>query len=292
MKRGHFIKSLATIGALGLTSMTLSDLKKLADLLPKTAKLPVLFVGHGNPMNAILDNEISRTWRRIGADLRPRYILCISAHWESNGTFITGEIRPKTIHDFGGFPQALFDAQYPVVGSPQLAQTIKQLIAEPEIHLTDQWGLDHGSWSILLQMFPNADVPTLQLSLDRTLSPQQMYDFAAQLQPLRQKGVLIIGSGNIVHNLRYANLSEANPKPYEWAEEFDLLSKKLIDQRNHQSLINFRTLGKAADMSIPTDEHYLPLLYALALQGKSENVTYFNETMAFGSGSMRSFIIS
>ncbi len=292
MKRSKFIKSLGALGALSFTNMTLVDLENLALNLPVTEKMPVLFVGHGNPMNAIEDNEFSRSWKSIGKELKPSYILCISAHWESNGTFVTGEQKPKTIHDFGGFPQALFDAQYPSPGSPELAKTIQDLVTEPEIHLTDKWGLDHGTWSVLLPMFPEANIPVLQMSLDRNLSPQKMYDLARQLAPLRKKGVLIIGSGNIVHNLRYARISEANPTPYDWALEFDALSKKLIDQRDHQSLINFKNLGSAANMSIPTDEHFLPLLYTLALQEKSESIQYFNETMAFGSGSMRSFIIS
>lgn len=272
--------------------MTLVDLENLALNLPVTEKMPVLFVGHGNPMNAIEDNEFSRTWKSLGKELKPSYILCISAHWESKGTFVTGEQKPKTIHDFGGFPQALFDAKYPSPGSPELAKTIQTLVTEAPIHLTEKWGLDHGTWSVLLPMFPEANIPVLQMSLDRNLSPQKMYDLAKQLAPLRKKGVLIIGSGNIVHNLRYARISEANPTPYDWALEFDALSKKLIDARDHESLINFRKLGHAADMSIPTDEHYLPMLYTLALQEKNENIRYFNETLAFASGSMRSFIIS
>lgn len=292
MKRSKFIQSLGALGALSFTNMTLVDLENLALNFPVTEKMPVLFVGHGNPMNAIEDNEFSRTWKSLGNELKPSYILCISAHWESKGTFVTGEQKPKTIHDFGGFPQALFNAQYPSPGSPELAKTIQALVTEPEIHLTDKWGLDHGTWSVLLPMFPEANIPVLQMSLDRNLSPQKMYDLAKQLTPLRKKGVLIIGSGNIVHNLRYARISEANPTPYDWALEFDALSKKLINQRDHKSLINFKNLGSAANMSIPTDEHFLPLLYTLALQEKTESIQYFNETMAFGSGSMRSFIIS
>ena len=292
MNRKSFVKSLGALGALSLTSMTLLDLEKLSETLQKSERMPALFVGHGNPINAILKNEFSQEWRNVGARLKPQMILCISAHWESQGTFVTGETSPKTIHDFGGFPQALFDVQYPVPGSPELAKTIQQTITEPAVHLTDKWGLDHGSWSVLIQMFPEANIPVLQMSLDRNLSPQQMYDLGKQLSFLRDRGVLVVGSGNIVHNLRYANLREANPKPYDWAIEFDNQVKHLLDSRDHQSLINFKKLGNAANMSIPTDEHYIPMLYILGLQGKNEQIQYFNDSIAFGSGSMRSFVVT
>lgn len=272
--------------------MTLIDLEKLASSLPNSEKMPVMFIGHGNPMNALLENEFVSGWRKAAENIRPSYILCISAHWESRGTFVTGNTNPKTIHDFGGFPQALFDYQYPAAGSPELANMIQSNITSTSIQITDEWGLDHGTWSILAQMFPNADVPVLQMSLDRNLSTQQMYDLATELQFLRTKGVLIIGSGNIVHNLRMAKFGSADTSPYDWASEFDAKVAELILSRSHEKLIDYKQLGEAAKLSVPTPEHYLPLLYTLALQEKSEEVVFFNEGIDFGSGGMRSLIVS
>ena len=291
MDRKSFIKSFGALSALSLISMRLRDIENLAQTFARTERTPVLFVGHGNPMNAIEDNVHSRAWKEVAKDLHPQLILCISAHWESRGTYITGDAHPKTIHDFGGFPQALFDANYPAPGSPETATLIQQQIQEPEVHLTDRWGLDHGTWSVLLQMFPSADIPVLQMSMDRTLSPAQMYQLGKQLAFLRSRGVLIMGSGNIVHNLGMVRWGD-DPEPYDWAVEFDNKVKELIDRRDHAALIRYRDLGRAAQLSVPTPDHYLPLLYTLGLQEKAEEVYYFNETMAFGSGSMRSFVIT
>ena len=260
--------------------------------------MPVLFVGHGSPMNAIEDNEFSRGWREIGQSMpKPTAILCISAHWETRGTLVTAMEKPRTIHDFGGFPQELFEVQYPAAGSQWLAQETKSLIKGTTIGLDEKWGLDHGCWSVLRKMFPNADVPINQFSLDYNQTPQYQYDLAKELVPLREKGVLIIGSGNMVHNLRRVviqgtSLNDFN-KPYgfDWAIEANELFKKLIKENNHQALIDYPSLGKSVQLAIPTPEHYLPMLYALALMQGNESITYFNDKPLAGSLTMTSFII-
>lgn len=272
-------------------AMKLKDLKSITDKFEETEKMPVLFVGHGNPMNAIEDNEYSRSWADVAKNLpKPTAILCISAHWLTRGTFVTAMERPKTIHDFYGFPQALFDVEYNCAGSPQTAEALKQTVKNVEVKSDFEWGLDHGTWSVLNKMFPQADIPVLQLSIDYYQPGQFHYDLAKELAPLREKGILIIGSGNIVHNLGLAKF-EDNPKPYDWAIEFDNLSKQLIESKDHSMLIAWEKLGEAAKLSIPTPDHYFPMLYSIALQGKDESLTFFNEQLAFGSGSMRSLRI-
>ncbi len=253
------------------------------------AMMPLLFVGHGSPMNAIEDNAFSRSWAKLGKELSvPKAILCVSAHWQTRGTKVTAMEQPKTIHDFGGFPKALFDAQYPAPGSPQYAQlTINQFQAG-HISKDYEWGLDHGTWSVLKPMFPKANIPTFQLSLDYTATPQQHVEIAKHLMNLRKKGVLIIGSGNIVHNLGLLNW-EGNP--FDWAIEFDELAKTKILNNDLKALADYKNLGKAASLSIPTNEHYLPLLYILALKQKQENISFFNESIEMGSVSMRSLKI-
>lgn len=273
---------------LAASSMNLRDLEKHTAHLPSSPKMPVLFVGHGNPMNAITENSFTRGWRQAIAGLpQPNAILCVSAHWETRGTKVTAMKQPRTIHDFGGFPQALFDVQYPSPGAPAYAKEVQEMVDLTRVGLDHEWGLDHGTWSILVKMFPQANIPVFQLSLDYTQPPQFHYNLAKQLAGLRQKGVLIIGSGNIVHNLRMADLREGS-QPYDWALEFDALSKKLIKEGRHNDLINYHTLGSAAHLSIPTPEHYLPLLYTLALQDGKDEISFFNEELAFRSGSMRS----
>jgi 4,5-DOPA dioxygenase extradiol len=261
--------------------------------------MPVLFVGHGSPMNAIEDNQFSRGWRELGRSLpRPRAILCVSAHWETWGTLATAMERPRTIHDFGGFPPALFAAQYPAPGSPWLAQQTRDVIQIAPVGLDHDWGLDHGCWSVLAQMYPQADIPVIQLSMDYTHPPQFHYDLAKELAPLRKKGVLILGSGNMVHNLRrvvipgndFRNFNQ--PFALDWALEASALLKKLIDDDRHQELIDYPALGRAVQLAVPTPEHYLPLLYALALKGEGETHTYFNDQPLAGSLTMTSLIIS
>lgn len=253
-------------------------------------KMPVVFVGHGNPMNAIEDNEFSRAWKQIGKQLpKPNAILCVSAHWETRGTLVTGMDKPKTIHDFGGFPRALFEYQYPAPGSPELAKLTKETVKRALVELDkDAWGLDHGTWSVLTRMFPNADIPVVQLSLDRSQGPEYHYALGKELRALRNKGVLIVGSGNMVHNLRIAVFED---KAYDWALEFDQTAKQLMEAGDHQALVHYKNLGQAAQLAIPTNEHYLPLLYILSLQDKGEQVHFFADKVTAGSLSMRSVLI-
>jgi 4,5-DOPA dioxygenase extradiol len=258
--------------------------------MPSTA-MPVLFVGHGSPMNAIEDNEFSRAWREVGAALpRPQAIVCISAHWETSGTQVTAMERPRTIHDFFGFPPELFAVEYPAPGAPALAQTIQTLVKATNVRLDEHWGLDHGTWSVLRHLFPDADVPTVQISLARARSPQQHYDLACELSALRQQGVLVVGSGNVVHNLRLFNWEDMET-PYDWAQEADAEIKRRILAHDHESLIDYRRLGAWAPLAVPTMEHYLPLLYVLALQEDSDEVRFFNEKV-LSSLSMTAFSIA
>jgi 4,5-DOPA dioxygenase extradiol len=252
----------------------------------KSDLMPALFVGHGSPMNAIIPNEFNKKWREIGDKLpRPKAILCISAHWETRGTKVTAMSKPRTIHDFGGFPQKLFDTQYPAPGSPFFAQQVVDAMKEVHISKDLDWGLDHGCWSVLNPMFPKADIPTFQLSLDYLAKPEDHFKIALQLKSLRKKSVLILGSGNIVHNL---GRMDATNKPHDWAIAFDALVKERIESGNFASLVGYRGLGASASMSIPTAEHYLPLLYVLAVKDKTDDLLFFNETIDLGSISMRS----
>jgi len=249
-------------------------------------KMPALFVGHGSPMNAIEDNEFSRAWAEVGKALpRPNAILCISAHWETAGTLVTAMEQPKTIHDFGGFPPALYEMQYPAPGSPELARLIQGTVKKVQLGLDQDWGLDHGTWSVLCRMFPNADVPVVQLSLDRTQEPAFHYALGRELRALRNKGILIVGSGNMVHNLRMMAWQD---EAYDWAIEFDETLKQLILSGDHDSIIHYQSLGKAARLGVPTNEHYLPLLYVLAVQDQQEHIRFFTDRMTLGSISMRS----
>jgi len=252
-----------------------SDLMAMAANLPATPTMPVLFIGHGSPMNAIEDNEFVRGWKKIAASIpRPAAIICVSAHWETKGTYITAMSKPQTIHDFGGFPQALFDVQYPAPGHPALAKDTKEIITSTEVGLDEKWGLDHGAWSVIKPMYPNADIPVLQLSLDYTKDAASHYQLAKELQKLRNRGVLIIGSGNIVHNL--GRLNWANPSGgFDWAIEANNILKKLILDGDYKQLSAYSNLGNAVRMAIPSAEHYLPMLYVLALKNKDEKVEFF-----------------
>ena len=268
-----------------------AGLKQISD------QMPVLFIGHGSPMNAIEENEFSRGWRETTEKLpRPKAILCVSAHWETWGTLVTGMEKPRTIHDFGGFPQALFQVQYPAVGSKWLAEEVCSVVKDVPVNLDEDWGLDHGAWSVLRQMYPHADIPVVQLSLDYTKTPQAHYNLAKELAPLRLQGVLILGSGNMVHNLRRVVLPGGwgdfnQPFGLDWALEASALLKKLIDADEHQALINYPELGAAVQLAIPTPEHYLPLLYVLALKQEGERISYFNDKPLAGSLTMTSLLI-
>jgi 4,5-DOPA dioxygenase extradiol len=254
-------------------------------------KMPVLFVGHGSPMNAIEDNQFVRTWKEMGKSLpKPNAILCISAHWETQGTHVTSLEKPMTIHDFGGFPRKLFEVQYPAPGSPELAAETKRLIKMTEVGFDEKWGFDHGSWSVIKNLYPEADVPVIQLSLDYSKTPQYHYDLAKELSALREKGVLIIGSGNIVHNLgmiAWDKLDDADYS-YDWAREAKEKIKGNIMNGDHQSLINYNLLGRELKMAVPSPEHYLPLLYVLALKNENEKASFFNDSTVGGSLAMTS----
>jgi 4,5-DOPA dioxygenase extradiol len=279
--------------ALGVFAMsTVKDLQNVfASEKNSENIMPVLFAGHGSPMNAIEDNEFTSEWGKVGNTIpKPKAILCISAHWQTRGTMVTAMDMPQTIHDFGGFPQELFDKQYPAPGSPQFAKETKEIIKKTSVGLDNNWGLDHGTWSVLCRMFPKADIPVIQLSLDYTQSPDYHYELAGELQELRKKGVLIIGSGNIVHNLRMVSFDKSDG--FDWANEFDEKVKNALEKKDHKSLIHYENYGSAAKLSIPTNEHYLPMLYAIALQARNENLTFFNARNLAGSISMRSMIIS
>lgn len=251
--------------------------------------MPVVFLGHGSPMNAIEDNAWRRSWQALGQRLpRPKAILCISAHWETQGVYVGASEQPDTIHDFHGFPRALFDVRYPAPGSPELAHRVAELVEQPRVHLDSHRGLDHGVWSVLQPMYPEADIPVVPLSLS-TLQPGAWhYDLAKQLAPLRDEGVLVLGTGNIVHNLRYWKQHQA--EPLDWALRFDEDIADRIAEGHHEGMLGYETLGPDAHLAIPTPEHYLPLLYILALQREGEPVEFFNDVVS-SSISMRSVLI-
>ncbi len=270
------------------------ELSKMnADLKPAD-KMPVLFLGHGSPMNAIEENQFVAGFRNIAKELpRPKAILCISAHWYTNGTFVTAMEKPKTIHDFGGFPHELFEVQYPANGSPELAADIQLSIKKTHIGLNETWGLDHGTWSVLKHFYPKADIPVVELSIDYTKPAIYHFELAKELSALRRKGVLITGSGNIIHNLRlvdFANFDKDN-YGYDWAVEAKDRINNLLYNENFTSLIQYEKLGTAVQYAVPTPDHYLPLLYILALKEKNESLSLFNDKLVAGSLSMTSIQI-
>ena len=261
------------------------------DLKTQDEKLPVVFIGHGSPMNAIEDNQFSRTWAKFGKEIpKPKAVLVVSAHWLTNGTFVTAMEQPRTIHDFGGFPQELFNVQYPAKGNPELAAETSKLITSTTVGLDHEWGLDHGTWSVVKHMYPNADIPVLQLSIDYNKPAQYHYDLAQQLKSLRSKGVLIIGSGNMVHNLRMVAWDKLQEPEYgfDWAIEMNTIFKEKIGNRDVQSLIAYEKLGAAAKLAIPSPDHYYPLIYSLALQDKQDEISFFNDKLVGGSLNMTS----
>lgn len=271
--------------------MTLRDLARAADGFANTPPMPVLFLGHGSPMNAIEDNPFTQGWQKIGRGLpHPSAILCISAHWETRGTFVTGMEKPRTIHDFGGFPQALFDVQYAAPGSPELAAMSQEAMTSAHVGVDHAWGLDHGAWSVIKHLYPKADIPVVQLSLDRNLSPAQHYALACELALLRKKGILIIGSGNMVHNLGVIDWRNTDGG-YDWAVEANTRMKQFITTGDHAGLVNYSANGKAFQLSIPTPEHYLPLLYTMALKNEKDPISLFNDRLVMGSIAMTSLRI-
>ncbi len=289
MDRKKFLLSLATL-PLAAAAMKLNDLGRITGTLKPSTRMPVLFLGHGSPMNAIEENEFVQGFRRQGREIaRPQAILVVSAHWETRGTRVTAMEQPRTIHDFGGFPKALFDVQYPAPGSPELAAETQRLVKTTTVQPDHHWGLDHGAWSVVKHMYPDADVPVIQMSLDHTLSPEQHYALAQELASLRDKGVLIIGSGNMVHNLGMVAWDKLNASyGFDWALEAREKMNRHIVNGDHATLVDFRKQGRAFDLAIPTPEHYLPLLYTLALQGKDEQAVLFNDKPLAGSLTMTS----
>jgi 4,5-DOPA dioxygenase extradiol len=253
--------------------------------------MPVLFIGHGSPMNGIEDTEFSRRWSQMAKEIPvPKAVLVVSAHWFTRGTKITAMDFPKTIHDFGGFPQELFDVQYKAPGHPGLAKEAAGLLHSAQVELDHDWGLDHGAWTVIRHMYPDANIPVLQLSIDYTKGAQYHYDLAKELHALRKKGVLIIGSGNMVHNLRMVAWDKLNDigYAYDWTIKMNDKFKELIQSGNHKALINYSSLGSEALLAIPTPEHYLPLMYTLGLKESKDEISFFNDKAVAGSLTMTS----
>lgn len=256
-----------------------------------TDKMPVIFIGHGNPMHALNDNAFTKALNNIQKTIsKPKAILVVSAHWLTRGTFVSTNPNPKTIYDFGGFPEEMYKIKYEPKGAPELAKELKEKITTPKIDADESMGLDHGAWTILKHMYPSADIPTFQLSVDYYKPASYHFELAKQLAFLRNKGVLIIGSGNLVHNLGMVDFSKPN-SGYDWAIEFDATVKNLLDKGDFKPLLDYEKLGKSALLSIPTNDHYLPMIYPLGLKTEKENLTYLYEGMEAGSISMRSFVI-
>lgn len=290
MNRKEFLKIIAVL-PFASNTMKLSALSKFSDSLNSTPKMPILFLGHGSPMNAIEENEFVAGFRDISKEItKPNAIICISAHWETNGTKITAMQKPRTIYDFGGFPKELYQVKYDVMGSPELANDVKDLVQKTQIELDHSWGVDHGTWSVVKHLYPNADIPVLQLSMDYNMSPKDHYELAKELNKLRHKGILIIGSGNIVHNLRKVDWKRINENfGYDWAIETNNKIKEFISDDNHLDLINYDKQGQSFKLAIPTPEHYLPLLYILALKEKNDMTKIFNDKAVSGSLTMTSY---
>lgn len=269
----------------------LNSLKQFSESLPNTERMPLLFLGHGSPMNAIEENQFVTGFRDVAKTLpKPTAIICVSAHWYTNGTKVTAMKMPETIHDFGGFPKALYEVQYPAKGNPELAEATKLLLVPTLVELDEKWGLDHGAWSVLRHLYPKADIPVIQLSIDYTKPAQYHFELAQKLSKLREKGVLIIGSGNIVHNLRLVDFHNFDKDDYgfDWAIEARSVFNHYLLHGDFQSLIDYEKQSKAIQLAIPTPDHYLPLIYTLGLKQKNEELSLFNDKLLAGSLSMTS----
>lgn len=293
MNRKDFLKTMAML-PLATCNMKLQDFPRLVGQAPNSEKMPVIFVGHGSPMNALEDNPFTQSLRALGAEFKkegkiPSAILVVSAHWLTRGSFVNVSEKPKTIHDFGGFPQELFDMQYPAPGSPTKAK--EAALLSHLLHETNEWGLDHGAWAILVHLFPEANIPVFQMSIDFYQPMQYHLDLAAQLRSLREKGVLVIGSGNIVHNLRMSmpKLQTGDAAPYDWATEFDNWVKGKIASGDYAALANYEQIGPAGKLAVPTTDHYIPMLYTLGLADGKEEIRQVYESVEYGGLSMRTF---
>lgn len=269
----------------------LNNLEQFSDSFPTSERMPLLFLGHGSPMNAIEENEFVAGFRNVAKTLpKPTAIICISAHWFTNGTKVTAMEMPQTIHDFGGFPKPLYEVQYPAKGNPELAEATKLLLEPTLVELDEKWGLDHGAWSVLRHLYPNADIPVIQLSIDYTKPAQYHFDLALKLTKLREKGVLIIGSGNIVHNLRLVDFQNFHKDDYgyDWAIEARSVLNNYLLNGDFQSLIDYEKQSSAIKLAVPSPDHYLPLIYTLGLKQKNEELSLFNDKLLAGSLSMTS----
>ena len=250
-------------------------------------RMPAIFFGHGNPMNAVMKNAYTDGWAAVGKSIpRPKAILCVSAHWYLPSVAVTAMAAPRTIHDFGGFPRELFELQYPAPGSPELAQRVCDLLAALPVLLSHDWGLDHGTWSVLCHVFPDADIPIVQLSIDETRPPEFHYHLGTKLQPLRDEGVLVIGSGNLVHNLHTYAWGKHEVEPFDWAVRFEALAREALAKGNDATLVDYESLGRDAMLAAPTPDHYLPLLYVLGLRRDDDVVSFPVEGFDGGSISM------
>lgn len=293
MKRRDFT-SLLTMSTLGFSMSPLQHLSNWGSSLQQTDTIPALFIGHGNPMNALEENQFVSGFRNIAKTLPEiQAILVVSAHWLTKGTAVTAMQNPRTIHDFGGFPQALFEQQYPAPGLPILAKEIQDLLHPTAVHADHDWGLDHGTWTVLKHLYPAAQIPVVQLSIDYQLSLAQHFELATLLQKLRKRGVLIIGSGNIVHNLRAVDFSKINEVGYgfDWAHESRAFVNEKIQARDFKALLQLENAPKALRMAVPTTDHYIPLLYSLGLAESNEEIQFFNDELLAGSLSMTSLRI-
>jgi 4,5-DOPA dioxygenase extradiol len=292
MERKQFLK-LLTLFPFIPTAMKINELENITNSFSTSEKLPLLFIGHGHPMNALFDNDFTQTLTKIGNSIeKPNAIIVVSAHWETNGTFISVNPQPKAIYDFGGFDERLFSIKYEPKGHPEFA---KQLIeAAPQYNITTDnlFGLDHGAWTVLKYLYPKADVPVFQMSIDYTKPAEYHFELAKALKKMREKGILIIGSGNIVHNLGILDWQNIDAKPFDWAVEFDELVKEKLNQQDFKSLVNYQQFGKLSKLAIPSNDHYLPLMYTLGLADKTEEVKYLFEGYQYGSVSMRCFQVS
>lgn len=289
MDRKTFLKYLSIIPFTS-TAMNLKDFVSRVEQDAPQHRMPLLFIGHGNPMNAITDNPYKTAWEQIGRKIpAPKAILCISAHWLTRGTYVTMSDKPVTIHDFGGFPEELFQQQYPAKGATDYAKMTIEHVRGTAVHEDLEWGLDHGAWCILKAMYPAADIPVYQMSIDYTQSPAYHFELAKELSFLRSKGVLIVGSGNVVHNLGRLSM---NGKTFDWALEFDAFVKKNIDENTPQNLVAYSKLGALANMAHPSNDHFLPLIYTLGLRDQADEKLYFTENFDLGSISMRSVMFS
>lgn len=284
MRRRNFITTMAT--STGVVSLECSLTAMADELVERDALMPAFFIGHGTPMNAIEDNDFTRGWREAMANIaKPAAILCISAHWLTQGTWVTAMQKPRTIHDFGGFPRQLFEATYAAPGSPTMARAVAKSVSDIPIELDQKWGLDHGAWSVLMPVFPDATIPVMELSIDYNKPASWHYDLGRMLTGLRKRGVLIIGSGNIVHNLGMLN-PRMPDSGFDWADTFKEKLKTLIQKNDHRPIIDYTKLGREALLAVPTPDHYYPLLYTLGLQTKTDKVSIFNDQAVMGSITM------